>query len=320
MRRRVFIAEAAAAAAWPLPTRAQPAKVPVVGVLEAGSYDSQRFWRVLRKALTEAGYVEGQNIRYELRVDDGPDSRLPELAVELVKLKVDVIVPLFTAASLAAKAATQDIPIVMAGPGEPVASGLVASLDQPGGNITGTSANATELVGKCVELFRQLLPAAKRMAVLVDASSSFSGPFLEKVRSVGAANSMAIDPVMIQKYAELDEAFAKLENNRPDALIVQPSLPSRYVAELALKHRMPAAAPFEVFAEEGGLMSYWVDEAELFRQTALIVDKVLKGTKPADIPVEQPKKFELMLNQNTAKTLGLDVPQAFLDRVDILIK
>jgi putative tryptophan/tyrosine transport system substrate-binding protein len=321
VRRRLVIAGiGGAAAAWPFSGRGQPAEVPTVGVLVIGSSSSVRFWDIFRKALNDLGYIEGRTVRFELRVDDGPVSRLSELAAELVRRNVDVIVPLFTAPAVAAKQATRDIPIVMVGPGDPVASGLIESLDRPGGNVTGTTSMEPDLAGRCLKLAQQLLPAVGRAAVLVDATSPFSQSFLRKIQLAGKAAAIVIDPLMAHGYPEIDEAFATMKRTRPDALIVQPSLPMRYVAELALASGLPSASPYRVFAEEGGLISYWLEESDLFRRCAQIVAQVLKGKRPTDIPVEQPTKFELVLNRRTAKVLGLAVPPAFLDRVDSMIE
>jgi putative ABC transport system substrate-binding protein len=322
VRRRAFLAALAggAALARPRGTRAQPAKVPAIGVLVVGAPSSDRFWRLFRDALHELGYVEGQTVRFEYRSDQGQAGRLPDLAAELVRLKVDVIVAWFTPAATAAKQATRDIPIVMAAVGDPVATGLVESLARPGGNITGIAGMAADLAGKCVELLRDLLPSAHRMAALVNAPDPFSKPFLDKLRLDGEATGTAIEPTMVGESQDLDAAFLALEKHRPDAVIVQPSLPIKRVAELALQYRMPAASAFRPFAEQGGLMSYWFAEADTYRRTAVFVDKILKGAKPGDLPVEQPTKFELVINLKTAKALGLSLPPAVLLRADEVIE
>jgi putative ABC transport system substrate-binding protein len=320
MKRRVLFRATGSALLWPPVVPAEAAKISTIGVLMPDSTVSKKFWAIFREAMAKLGYVEGKDVLYERRVDDGPTSRLPELAAELVKRKVDVIVPLFTATALAAQQATKDIPIVMAGPGEPVASGLVDSLARPGGNISGTTSMASELGAKCLELLRQMLPDTKKVAVMVDATNSYSGPFIEKIRSAGESSGTAIVPMMINGYADIDAAFPAMDKDRPDSLIVQPSLPPRYVAELALNHKLPSASPFRAYAEAGGLMSYWVNENVFYRQTAAIVDNVLKGTKPADIPVETPAKLELLVNLKTAKALGLTVPPSILARADELIE
>ena len=262
-RRNFIVSLMCGLLAVPLVAEAQQPKLPTIGVLVVGAPSSEKFWRLFRDGMRELGYIEGQNVRFEFRSDQGQAGRLPELAAELVRLRVDVIVPWFTPAATAAKQATRAIPIVMAIAGDPVATGLVQSLARPGGNITGTSGMAADLAAKCVELIRELLPSAHRVAVLVNAPDPFSKPFLEKIRLAGKATATAIHPIMIRGPEELDAAFAVLEKDRPDAVIVQPSLPIKRVAELALKYRMPAVSPFRPFSEEGGLMSYWVAEADI---------------------------------------------------------
>lgn len=322
MRRRLLILGiGVVVVAWSFRAVAQqPAKVPIIGVLVVGAPGSDRFWQLFQDAMRGLGYVEGQNIRFEFRSDQGQAGRLPELAAELVRLKVDVLVTWFTPAATAAKAATQEIPIVMAAVGDPLATGLIASLAHPGGNITGTSAMAGDIQVKCVELIRDLLPAAHRMVALVNAPDPFAKPFLENVRRAGEATGILIDPVMIHGAEELDAAFAAMETNKPDAINVQASLPMKHIAELTLKYRTPAISSFRPFAENGGLMSFWFDEAAVYHQTAVFVDKILKGAKPADLPVEQPAKFELVINLKTARALGLSVPQALLARADDVIE
>jgi putative ABC transport system substrate-binding protein len=321
LRRRELLAFlGGAAAVWPRPGAAQQPKVPVVGVLVVGAPGSDRFWRLFREDLGERGYVDGQNIRFEFRSDQGQASRLPALAAELVRLKVDLIVTWFTPAALAAKQATEEIPIVMAAAGDPVATGLVESLSRPGGNVTGIAAVGAELAGKCVELIRDMLPAARRVAALVNAPDPFSKPFLEKIRLGGEATGTMIEPVMIHSTAELDAAFPAMEKERPDAMVVQPSLPTKRVAELSVKYRIPAVSFVRDLVDEGGLMSYGFSEADAYRRAAVFVDKILKGAKPADLPVEQPTKFELVINLKTAKALGLTIPPTFLARADEVIE
>jgi len=318
-RRDVIALVAGAAALRPQFSAAQQAKVPTVGVLLVQSPGSEQFWRGLKEALRGLGYVEGRNIRFEYRSDEGQQNRLPELAAELVRLKVDVIVTWFTPAAHAAKDATRDIPIVMSS-GAAVETGLVASLARPGGNITGTSGMAAELDGKMVELVREMLPSAHRVAALANASDPFSKPFLKEIEMAGQATKTTIDAIRLRGPDELDAAFSALQKDRPDAVIVQPSLGLERPATLALQYRMPALEHFREFAEAGGLMSYSFDEGEIYRSTAVYVDKILKGAKPADLPVEQPTKFELIVNLKTAKALGLTVPQSFLGRADEVIE
>jgi len=320
MKRRDFLAMVASAALWPLPGTAETAKVPTIGVLVVESPASQRFWRLFREDMRELDYVEGKNVRYEFRSDGGQGSRLPALAAELVGLKVDLIVAWFTPAALAARQATRQIPIVMALVGNPVENGLVESLARPGGNVTGMAALGAELAGKCVDLVRELVPSAHRIAALVNAPDPFSGPFLRQIQLNGEARGTAIEPIMIQSTAELDPAFTAMEKERPDAAIVQPSLPIKRVAELAIKSRIPAMSFIRDFANEGGLMSYGSEEADAYRKAAVYVDKILKGAKPADLPVQQPTKFELVVNLKTAKALGLTIPPLILARADEVIE
>jgi len=320
MKRRDFLAMVASAALWPLPGTAETAKVPTIGVLVVESPASQRFWRLFREDMRELDYVEGKNVRYEFRSDGGQGSRLPALAAELVGLKVDLIVAWFTPAALAARQATRQIPIVMALVGSPVENGLVESLARPGGNVTGMAALGAELAGKCVDLVRELVPSAHRIAALVNAPDPFSKPFLRQIQLNGEASGTAIEPIMIQSTAELDPAFTAMEKERPDAAIVQPSLPIKRVAELAIKSRIPAMSFIRDFANEGGLMSYGSEEADAYRKAAVYVDKILKGAKPADLPVQQPTKFELVVNLKTAKALGLTIPPSILARADEVIE
>ena len=270
--------------------------------------------------MRELGYVEGQNIRFEFRSDEGKLNRLPELAAELVRLKVDIIVTWFTPAARAAKQATREIPVVMAPAGNPVENGLVESLARPGGNVTGMSTVGAELASKSVELIQELLPSARRVAALANAPDPFSSPFLEQIRLGGQATGVTIDAVMIHGPEELEAAFPAMEQKRTDAIIVQASLPAKRVAELALKYRIPSVGIIRAFVEEGGLMTYSAAEVDTYRHAAIYVDKILKGAKPAELPVEQPTKFELVINLKTAKALGLSVPPSLLGRADQVIE
>jgi len=320
MRRRDFITLfGGAAAAWPLAARAQQPKVPTIGALVIGNISPEEFWREFRQGLRDLGYVEGQNIRFEFRSAEGQINRLPELAAELVRLKVDVIVTWFTPTALAARRATREIPIVMAETGDPIGTGLIASLPQPGGNVTGLASVAAELAGKSVQMIRDMLPSVRRVTALANATDPFSKPFLEQIQ-LGEATGTTISPVRISSSDEFEAAFAAMEKDRPDAVIVQPSLPGKRAAELALKHRVPAVSVGRWFAEEGGLMSYSAKFVHLFRKAAVYVDKILKGARPADLPVEQPTVFELVINLKTAKALGLTIPISLLGRADEVIE
>ena len=320
MRRRNFITLLGGATVWPLAALAQQRKVPTIGVLVVEASGLEQFWRLFREDMAELGYVEGQNIRYEFRSDQGQISRASPLAAELVRLNVDLIVTWFTPAAQAAKAATRDIPIVMALTGDPIANGLVESLSRPGGNVTGMSGVNAQLGGKCVELIREMLPLPHRVVALTQAANPFSKPFLEQIEAGGSATGIMIDNKTLGGIEELEAAFAAMEKERPDAVIVQPSLPDKRAAELAAAYQIPAISTFQPFAQQGGLMSYAPAMAYLYRRAAVYVDKILKGTKPGDLPVEQPTQFELIINMKTAKTLGLTVPPSLLARADEVIE
>jgi putative ABC transport system substrate-binding protein len=323
MRRRAFLKVIGGVTTfcfWALAVSAEQTRVTTIGVLVRGAPGWQQFWQLFREALRELGYIEGKNVRFEFRSDQGEISRLPELAAELVRLKVDVIVPWFTPAAIAAKQATREIPIVCAICGDLVGTGLVESLARPGGNVTGSSSLNAELSAKFVELIRDMVPSAHRVAVLANAPDPFSKVFVKQIQLAGEATGTAIDPIMIHSAEELDAAFPSMERSRPDAVIVQPSLPTKRVAELALTHRLPAVSPTRGIVDEGGLMSYGIEEADAYRRAAIFVDKILKGAKPADLPVEQPTRFELVINLKTANTLGLSLPQSMLQRADEVIE
>jgi len=319
MRRREFITLLGGAAAWPVAARAQQRKVPTIGILLVEAPGWEQFWQLFRDAMLQIGYVEGQSIRYEFRSDQGQLGRLPKLAAELVQLNVDLIVTWFTPAALAAKAATRETPIVMALAGDPVANGLVDGLNRPGGNVTGMSGVNAELGGKSVELIREMSPSTRRIAALANAPDPFSKPFLEQIEAGGRATGIMIDAKML-RAEELEAAFADMGKERPDAAIVQPSLPAKRVAELAAKYRIPTLSTLGPFAELGGLMSYAPALAYLYRRAAVYVDKILKGAKPGDLPVEQPTQFELIINMKTAKALDLTMPSSLLARADELIE
>ena len=321
MRRREFIILlGGAGAAWPLAARAQQPKVPKIGVLVVGTPDPGPFWRLFREGLRDLGYIDGQTILFEFRSAGGKAGLLPELAADLVRLKVDIIVVWHTPTAHAAKQVTHEIPIVMADVGDPVGTGLVASLARPGGNVTGMAGVTAELAGKSVELIRDMMPSARHVAVLANATDPFRKPFLEQIELAARTVGVGLQPIMVGGGEELDAAFSRLSKERIDAVIVQPSLPTKRAAELALKHRLPAVSVPRWFAEEGGLMSYSARLADLYRQAAVYVDKILKGAKPADLPVQQPMRFELVINLKTAKALGLTIPPSVLVRADEIIQ
>jgi putative ABC transport system substrate-binding protein len=320
MRRREFITFIGSAVAWPLAAHAQPTRVYRVGALLVGNADADTFRKELGEELRKAGYVEGQNLVLEIRSAEEELDRLPKLAAELVNLKVDVIVAVYTPCALAAKQATREIPIVIMS-GDPVGTGLVPSLNRPGGNITGVSLMAAELFGKCVEIIRDLLPDAHRVAALGNSNDPFSKPFLEQIRLAGKKTGVEIAPaITVSKADELDDAFAAMNKEAASAVIVQGSLASRHAAELALRHHLPAVSVPRSFPEAGGLMSYGLDGPDSFRRSADFVIKILRGAHPAEMPVEQPTKFELVVNLKTARALGLSIPGSFLMRADQVIE
>jgi putative ABC transport system substrate-binding protein len=322
MKRREFITLlGGAAVGWPLAARAQPSRVARIGVLYIGLADSESFKNELRKGLRELGYVEGQNIVFEFRSAEGQLDRLAGLAAELVQLKVDVIVTLYVPPSLAAKHATREIPIV-AIVGDPVETGIVSSLARPGGNITGVSLMASALAGKSVELFRDMIPSARRVGVLGHATNPvFAKSMLDEVLPAGAATGIEIHPVvMVRGPEEFESALTTMAKERADAVVVQGSLAIKPLTDMAIKYHLPTASTTHAFADIGGLMSFGADGPAAFRHGAKFVQRVLQGQHPKDIPIEQPTKFELVINLKTAKAIGLKVPETFLLRADIVIE
>jgi putative ABC transport system substrate-binding protein len=321
MQRRKFITLfGGAVVSWPLAARAQQTKVYRIGALLIGNAEVNSFRTELQEGLRQAGYVEGRDIQFELRIAEEKLDRLPKLAAELVALKVDVIVALYTPCALAAQQATREIPIVAVS-ADPVKTCLVASLARPGGNVTGISLLALEMHGKCVELLHDMLPAIHRVAALGNDADPASKPFLEHVQLAGKIASIEIAPaIMVRAPGEIDAAFAAMKKEGAGAVVVQGSLASKNTAELALKHGLPSATFTRSFAEAGGLMSYGTRAADVFRRSAVFVNKILQGEKPGIIPIEQPTRFELVVNLKTANALGLTVPKSFLARADEVIE
>jgi putative ABC transport system substrate-binding protein len=320
MRRREFMTllGSAAAGAWPVTARAQQPKLPRIGVLVPAN--PEPFWSAFRAGLREHGYTEGRNIQFEFRSADGQPDRLLPLAEELVQLKVDIIVANQTPAVIAARQATREIPIVMAPSADPLGMGLISNLARPGGNITGLSGTISELASKTLELIRDMLPDLRRVAVLTNAADPYTKTFAAQIEHGGRALSIAIQIIAIRSTGEFDAAFAAMAKEKADAVIVQPSLQRKRAAELALKHGLPATSPTRFFTAEGGLMSYSANLDETYRRVAFYIDRVLKGTKPADLPVEQPTKFDLVINLKTARALGISVPPTVLARADEVIE
>jgi putative ABC transport system substrate-binding protein len=319
MKRREFLATLGAAMAWPAAAAAQdkPARI---GVLVLGNPDPEPFLKELREGLRQLGYIEGQNVQLEFRSAKGKHSDLPVAAAELVALKVDVIVSFQTPAGIAAKNATSEIPIVLGSAGDPVGTGLVASYARPGGNVTGAAGAGPEVGAKTLELVREVLPAVRRAGMLANAADPFHVLLLKSIQDAGQSLGIEIVPVLIWTPDELGAAFAEFQKARAEALIVQPSLPLRLVADLALKHRMPAFASNADFPSLGGLMSYSADQPALYRSSAAFVDKILKGRTPADLPVELASKFLLVVNLKTARALGITVPATLMTRADTVIE
>jgi ABC-type uncharacterized transport system substrate-binding protein len=328
MRRREFITLiGGAAVAWPLAARAQQQTMPVIGFLHSGSAETQqKLLAPFRQGLAEAGYVEGKNLAVDYRWADGRYERLPELAADLVHRNVDVIaVPSSTPAALAAKAASSAIPIVFAVGDDPVKLGLVASLARPGGNATGINFFIAELTAKRLGLLRELVPAARRVAVLVNPADPVRTETI--VNDVGAAArvlGLQVQALNASTIREIDEAFTGLARERMDALFAAPDsfFNDRRVqlALLAARHAVPAAYSVRDYVEVGGLMSYGTNLAYSNRQVGVYTGLILKGAKPADLPVQQPTQFELAINLSAAKTIGLDMPPSILARADEVVE
>jgi len=265
--------------------------------------------------------VEGQDIALEFRSAEGKLDRLPELASELVRLKVDVIVALYVPCALAAKQATRNIPIVIVA-ADPIETGIVASLARPGGNVTGVSLMSAVMIGKCVELFRDMLATTRRVALVTSAGDPlFAKLILDQAELAGRITGIEIQPVSVSgPDKDIDRAFEAIARGRADAVVIQGSLSTKRIADLALEHRLPAASSTRAFADAGGLMSYGADGPALFRQSARFVHRILQGQQPNDLPIEQPTKFELAINLKTAKAMGLTIPESFLLRADALLE
>ncbi len=309
------------------PAGAQQAKkIPRIGFLASvsASSDADRI-EAFRLGLHELGYVEGQNVTIEYRWADGKFEQLPDLAAELVRLKVDVIVAVVTQASLAAKKATGTIPIVMVGVSDPVGSGLVASLARPGTNITGTSSMTAEIVGKLLELLKETVPKISRVAALWNpANSVFQALQLRETEVAARALGVQLQILEARGPDEIDRAFAAMVKERTKALLIlgDPVFTShrKRIADLAAKYRVPAVSGTREYVEAGGLMAYGPSFPDMHRRAATYVDKILKGTKPADLPVEQPKKFEFIINLKAAKQIRLTIPPNVLARADTVIR
>jgi putative ABC transport system substrate-binding protein len=323
-RRAFIMLLGGAVVAWPPAVRAQPGKVYRIGFLWDGPTVFPDALEAFRQGLQDLGYVEGRNIAIEYRWAEGKPERMRELAAELVRLKVDVIMAPSSIYTGAAKGATSTIPIIFMSHAAPLETGHVASLARPGGNITGLSLMQTETGVKGLELLKEAVPSLARVAVLFDPATPSHGPGLRAVEAAGPALGMQIQPVAARSATEYDTAFATMLRDRADAVLVL-STPlfiagAKRLAELALTHKLPSLFGPRHHVEAGGFMSYSPDRNDLWRRAAIYVDKVLKGASPADLPVQQPTKFELIINLKTAKALDLTLPAAFILRADEVIE
>ena len=327
-RRAVLLTLGAGLLAAPLPVEAQATRtvhtIDFLGPPPSAGGLVQAFQQGLR----DLGYVEGQNIRVEYRYTDAPlqgdIDRMAQLAAELVRLKPDVLVVSITEAALAAKSVTRTIPIVMANAADPVAAGLVSSLAHPGGNITGLARLAPELVGKNLELLKEAVPEATRIGVLANPRNPLSDAMVKDARNAARSLGVQLKVIAVRTPGEVERAFSTLPSDRVGAVLLFPDgtfyLNRTHIAALALRYRLPAIFQNREFVDAGGLLSYAPSSASNYRRAAIYVDKILKGAKPADLPVEQPTKFELVINLKTAKVFGLTIPQSLLLRADQVIE
>jgi putative tryptophan/tyrosine transport system substrate-binding protein len=325
-RRSVLTLLGASAAAWPLAARAQQPAMPVVGYLYPGTPEtSANLIAAFRKGLRETDYVEGRNVAIQFRFAQNEFERLPELAADLVRRRVAVIAtPGSTPATLAAKAATTTIPIVFQIGGDPVQAGLVASLNRPGGNVTGVTSMNGDIEAKRVGLMHELLPRATRFAVLVNPNNPNVAPLTRDVQAAAAAIGRQIEVLTAGTNRDIDAAFSSLVQKRADALLVSAERlffdRRAQILTLAAHHRVPAIYPWRENAEAGGLMSYGASVADDFRQVGIYVGRILKGEKPADLPIMRASKFEFVINLQTARTLGIEVPPTLLALADEVIE
>jgi putative tryptophan/tyrosine transport system substrate-binding protein len=300
----------------------QPQNIPRVGILFIGGRD-QPHLEAFKQGLRERGYIEGKNIALEYRYAEGREDRLPELAAELVQVKVDVIVVTADISAQAAQRATKTLPIVVT-TGDPVTWGLADSLAKPGGNVTGLSVLLADLSGKRVEILKETFPKLSRVAALWNPTGRVASPVFKETNAAAQALSLQLHSFEVQTLQDIEKALVEIPKLRSSALLVLltplVTLHSKRIVELALKQHLPGMYPTRQFAEEGGLMAYGPLIGDLYRRAATYVDKILKGAKPADLPVEQPMKFEFVINLKTAKQIGLTIPPNVLARADKVIR
>jgi putative ABC transport system substrate-binding protein len=323
VKRREFIGLVGGAAAWPLTASAQQArgKIVTIGILAIEPWPPID---TFRKALDDLGYVEGKNIRFEYRYAKGRSERFPELANDLVGLNVDAILTWSTNAALAAKQATTTIPIIIGALGDPVGSGVVTNLAHPGANVTGFSSRAAELEAKRLQILKEVFPGLSRVAILVNPTNHYMPLALQSARKGAQVLHLSLAVYEVHDITTLNAAFVQLTKSRPDGLLVpgDPFLVSQRsrIAQFAIENKLPSVYTFREHVEAGGLIAYTPNYDDLFRRAANYVDKILQGTKPGEIPIEQSTKFRLLINLKTARTLGLTVPPTLLARADEVIE
>jgi len=322
--RRELLAALGGAAAWPLAARAQqPSKLPTIGLLGAGTRSGWTDWvAAFERRLRELGWVEGRTVTMEVRWAEGRIERYPEIASEFARLRVDVIVT-GGSAVLAAKQATSTIPIVFAIAVDPLGSGLVASLARPGGNVTGLSVQSSDVAGKRLEILRELVPGLRRLAIMANVAYAASASEMDQVQTAAGTLGLDTTRLEIRRPEDIAPAFDALKGRAEAIYVCGDALVNAYrirINVLALGARLPTMHAERQFVEPGGLISYGPVYVELWRRAAEYVDKILRGAKPGDIPVEQPTKFELVVNLTTAKALGLTIPESFLARADEVIE
>jgi putative ABC transport system substrate-binding protein len=325
MRRRDFILVAGGAVAWPLAARTQQSTMPAIGFLGPALASRQHWLTAFRKGLGSEGFVDGQNVTIEYRSADGGARGLPELAADLVRRQVAAIAASGPPAALAAKSATQTIPVVFVSGGDPVQMGLVSSFHRPGGNVTGFYFLTTEIVAKRLALLHELLPGATRVAVLVNPNNAATAePTARDTAAASRALGLDIQVFNAATGDDIDAAFAAFSLWRPEALFIGPdplfNTRRAQLVTLAARHALPACYFQRDHVEAGGLVSYGPDFADFFRQAGAYIGRILKGARPADLPVQQPTKLELVINLKTAKDLALTIPPAFLARADEVIE